>query len=291
MADCERVVNDFHDPSPFSMTRIALAPCSPFSVTEELLKETITWARKKELRCHTHLAETIDEENYCREMFNKRPLEYMESVGWIGNDVWFAHSIHLSDGEIKKMGATGCGVAHCPNSNLRLGSGIAKVPFMLENNVPVGLGVDGSASNDSSDMIGELRLALLVHRVKSGILSMPTESVLRMATTGGAKVLGWEKETGSLEEGKAADIIMMDLKKLGYAGAMHDPVAALIYSGDSHIVDTSIVNGEIVVRDGKLVHINEEELYEKANKIAYDQLKRASDKTGIDYYKKITSKL
>lgn len=282
LLDCERVISAYHDPAPFSMCRVGIAPCSPFSVTTELLKEAATFARKKGVRMHTHLAETEDENTYCNEMHGCRPLAYMEKVGWIGSDVWFAHSVWMNSAEIKLMAETQTGVAHCPSSNQRLASGIAPIPQMLKAGVPVGLGVDGSASNDSSDMLGELRAALLLHRVKGGASNILTDDVLGMATLGGAKVLGYS-EIGSIESGKAADVVLWDLEQLGYAGAMHDPVAALIFSGDSHIAHTVIVNGEIVVSKGKLVNVDELKLYEQANALAAAQLKRAAKRTGINY--------
>jgi len=284
LKDSERLINKYHDPKEFSMLRIALAPCSPFSVTKELLKETVEFARKKKVRCHTHIAETLDEEKYCLKTHTMRPLAYLESLGWLGEDVWFAHGIHLNDEEIKLLAETKTGIAHCPTSNLRLGSGIAPIRKMLDEGVAVSLAVDGSASNDSSDMLGELRQCLLIHRVKSGIESMPVDDVLWMATRGGAQILGRD-DMGSIEVGKAADIILINTKKLGYAGGMHDPIAAILFSGNSHIVDTTIVNGKILVQDGKLLNLDEEKVIEKANKIAYEMLKQASKKTGIDYLK------
>ncbi len=285
LKDSERLVSKYHDPKEFSMLRIALAPCSPFSVTKELLQETIELARKKKVRCHTHIAETLDEEKYCLKTHKMRPLAYMESLGWLGEDVWLAHGIHLNDEEIKLLSKARTGIAHCPTSNLRLGSGIAPVRKMLDEGVAVSLAVDGSASNDSSDMLGELHQCLLIHRIKSGIKSMPVDDVLWMATRGGAKVLG-RNDIGSIEAGKAADIVLVDTKKLGYAGGMHDPVAAILFSGNSHIVDTTIVNGKILVQDGKLLNLDEEKVIDRANKIASEMLKQASKKTGIDYLKR-----
>ncbi|HRY29130.1 MAG TPA: 8-oxoguanine deaminase, partial [Elusimicrobiota bacterium] len=234
MKDCDRLVRAYHDPARFSMTRIALAPCSPFSVTTELLKETADYVRRHNLRAHTHLAETIDEEKFCMETQGVRPLGYMEKVGWMGNAFWFAHAVHLNDKEISAMGRTRTGVAHCPTSNLRLGSGIAPLRKMLDKGVPVGLGVDGSASNDSSDILGEARQALLVHRVTSGVGSTTAEEIFRVATRGGAEVLGRD-DIGSIEPGKAGDLAIFDLRGLDYAGAVcHDPLAALIFAGISH---------------------------------------------------------
>lgn len=268
LKDCERVISKFHNNSKFSMCKIALAPCSPFSVTDELLKDAIALARKNKVLCHTHLAETKDEEKFCIKTHGVRPVEYMEKVGWLGKDVWFAHVVYVNNSEIQKLAKTKTGVAHCPSSNLRLGSGIAPIPEMLKAGVPVGLGVDGSASNDSSDMLGELRQAMLVHRVKSGVDSMPAEKVFWMATRGGAKVLGRESEIGSIEPGKAADLAIFDLNHLGFAGSMHDPLAALLFCGDSHIAKYVVVNGKIVVEKGRLTTVNEENLTGKANQIA-----------------------
>lgn len=285
LQDCERVINRYHDASPDSMCRIGLAPCSPFSVTTRLLKESAGLARKKGVRLHTHLAETKDEEAFCMQTHGKRPFEYMESVGWVGPDVWYAHAIFLNDREIRKMAETGTGVAHCPASNQRLGSGIARIPQMLEAGVPVGLGVDGSASNDSSDMLGELRSALLLHRVLGGASAVTTDDVLRMSTGGGARVLGFEA-IGSIEKGKLADIVLWDLNQLGFAGALHDPVAALLYAGDRHVADTVVVNGEIVVERGKLTRVNEDRLIRKANRLAHSQIRRAAARTRLDYFQR-----
>lgn len=285
LLDCERVIHRYHDDSPDSMCRVGLAPCSPFSVTTDLLKESALFARKKKVRLHTHLAETKDEEAYCMKVHGKRPFEYMESVGWVGPDVWYAHAIFLNDREIREMAATQTGVAHCPASNQRLGSGIAPVPRMIAAGVPVGLGVDGSASNDSSDMLGELRSSLLLHRVLGGASAITTDDVFRMATSGGAKVLGFES-VGSLEPGNLADIVLWDLDQLGYAGARHDPVAALLYAGDRHVADTVLVNGRVVVEDGKLTRVDESRLIEKANRLAEEQLRRASARTRLDYYER-----
>ncbi|MBI3892156.1 MAG: 8-oxoguanine deaminase [Candidatus Wallbacteria bacterium] len=268
MADCERVVARYHDPEPLSMCRVGLSPCSPFSVTKELMRETVKFARRKGLRCHTHLAETLDEQNFCLEKFGKRPLALMEELEWLGNDVWYAHAVHLDDAEIEKMARTGTGACHCPTSNLRLGSGIAPIRKMLDAGVPVGLGVDGSASNDSSDMLGEARSCLLVHRIASGVGSMPAADVFRIACRGGARVLGRD-DIGMLAAGKAADLVLWDMTGLGYAGALHDPLAALLFAGDSHIARTVMVNGEIVVDNHRLMRVDERALAEKANRVSF----------------------
>jgi len=219
------------------------------------------------VQIHTHLCETIDEENYCIEIYEKRPLEYMESLDWLGDDVWFAHGIYFNDDEIKKLGETKTGIAHCPSSNLRLGSGIAPVRKLLNAGARVGLAVDGSASNDSSNMLQEVQRCMFIHRIKSGVDSMPAKDALRIATRGGAEVLG-RNDIGSIEPGKAADIVLFDLNSLAYAGAMSDPVAALLFCGYDHRAWLTMVNGRIVVRDKQLVGIDQFELKRKADKIA-----------------------
>ncbi len=280
MQDVERLVNKYHDPSPFSMLRISLAPCSPFSITCDLLKDTVKYAREKGLRCHTHLAETKDEEEFCIEKFGMRPLAYMESLDWIGEDVWFAHSVFLNSNEIKRLSETCTGVAHCPCSNLRLGSGIAPIPEMYNAGVKVGLAVDGSASNDSGDMLGEIRTALLIHRIKSGVASTNTDMMFDIATMGGAKVFGWEKSIGSIEPGKAADLAIFNFNRIDYAGCWFDPVAALIFAGINHKADMTIVNGEILVKDGKVINLDEEDVIKNANKISKEMFNRANKRKG-----------
>jgi len=272
LADSQRVIEKFHDYKPFAMQRVVLAPCSPFSVTENLLRESIKLARNYKVESHTHLAETKDEEKFCQKIFGMRPLKYIEKVGWLGDDVWFAHCVHLTESEIDLLAETGTGVAHCPVSNQKLASGAANVPYMLKKKVPVGLAVDGSASNDSSNMIAELKSTLLIHRLIYGISSMSAEEVMVMATNGGRDVLN-QPEVGSIEEGKAADMFLINTKKLGFAGGLSDSVSALVTCGDSQIVDITIVNGKIVVRDGRLVTIDENIVAEKANKISQEMIK------------------
>lgn len=281
-ADCERVASLYHDPAPDAMVKIALAPCSPFSVTEEIMIELAKMARQRGLRLHTHMAETLDEERYCDEVYGMRPIEWAEKIGWLGDDVWFAHVVHLNGHEIGRLAITGTGVAHCPASNMRLGSGIAPVPRMLEAGVPVGLGVDGSASNDTGDLWGEVRNAMLLHRVMGGADAIDARTVLRLGTRGGARILGYE-ELGRIETGAIADIILIDLNKIGFAGALHDPVTAPVFAGDSHIIDTSIVNGEIVVRGGKLVRVSEDQIIAKANEAAAEMVRSAHKRTGIEF--------
>ncbi len=272
----EEVVQKFHDPSPLSMQQIHLGPCAPFNVTPELMKETANLARKYGVRLHTHLAETKDEDEYCQQVYGKRPLRLMEDLDWLGDDVWYAHGVHFNDEELELLAETGTGVAHCPASNMRLGSGIARIPEMLKLGIPVGLAVDGSASNDSSDMVGEMRQALLLHRVNSGADAITAEQVLEMATLGSARLLG-RTDIGSLEIGKAADIAIFELDKLEYTGALSDPLAALIFSGINHEVDTTIVNGKIVVKNGKLVQVDESDIISRGNKIAANMLNKAAE--------------
>ncbi len=274
LVQSEAAIKKYHDPSLFSMRQIHLAPCSPFSVTKGLLKETANLARKYNVRLHTHLCETKDEEEYCLDKYGMRPLALMESVDWLGKDVWYAHGIYFNDEELNLLAQTGTGIAHCPTSNMRLGSGIARVPEMLKLEIPVGLAVDGSASNDSSDMVGEMRNALLLHRVHSGANAMSAEHVLEMATLHSARLLG-RTDIGSIEEGKAADIAIFELDRLEYTGALSDPLAALIFSGINHQVDMTVVNGKILVRDGKLTSVDEREIIENGNRISKTMLEKA----------------
>lgn len=268
LKDSERLMKAYHDKAKFAMTRLVLAPCSPFSVTTELLKQTAVLAKKWDLKLHTHVAETIDEEEFCLQMHGKRPLDYMDSVGWLeGGRSWFAHCVYINESEAERMAATGTGVAHCPGSNLRLGSGIAPIRMFLDKKVPVGLAVDGSASNDSSDMLGEVRLAMLVSRVKAGVGSMSARDALWLATRGSAALLGRD-DIASLEPGKAADISIFDVSALEYAGSMSDPVAALVFCGSSHRAKHVLVNGKLVVEDSRLVTVDEEKVAAKANEAA-----------------------
>jgi 8-oxoguanine deaminase len=279
LAASEHLIGQYHDPSPFSMTRLALAPCSPFSVSEELMEQTAALARKHGVKLHTHLAETLDEERYCLEQYGCRPLGLMERLGWLGEDVWFAHGIHFNDEELALLQRTGTGVAHCPSSNMRLGSGIARVPEMLSMDVPVGLAVDGSASNDSSDMTGEMRSCLMIHRVLGGAAAITAEQVLGIATRGGARLLGWP-EIGTLEVGKAADLCLYEMDRLDYAGALSDPLAAIIFSGYTHLTDMTIVNGEVVVEGGQLTRADEDDLRQDANAQAKTMMEKADVDTG-----------
>lgn len=282
LGDCDRVIAKYHDPNPFSMCRIVLAPCSPFSVTTELLAETATYARSKKVQMHTHLCETVDEEEYCLKTVGMRPLAYMESTGWLGPDVWFAHGIYFNDAEIRRLAETQTGISHCPASNLRLGSGICPVPKMLAAGVKIGLGVDGSASNDSSNFLREMQLALLVHRVGTAVDAMPPVRVLEMATRGGAAVLG-QPEIGSVEVGKAADLAVFRLDRIDYAGAMADPPSALLFCGAGPRAEYTIVDGKVLVEKGRLVGVDEEALWERANRVAEKMLSAAETKLGVSY--------
>lgn len=285
LEDSERLIKQYHDPSRYAMCRIALAPCSPFSVTSRLMEETVVLARKYGVLCHTHLAETKDEEDFCLERFGMRPFEYMKSLGWSGEDIWFAHSIHLNDEEIKEMGKTRSGVAHCPVSNLKLSSGIARIKELIDAGARVGLAVDGSASNDSSNMWAELKTAYLLQKYTLGQQGLSAEETLRMACRGGAEVLGRD-DIGYLAPGMAADLVLINFADIGFAGAQHDPVAAIVTCGDSQVVDTTIVNGKVVVRDGKLVALNEDYIAANANRVSAEMVARAGKRTGIDYLKR-----
>jgi cytosine/adenosine deaminase-related metal-dependent hydrolase len=253
LEDCRRVVERYHDPKPYSMLRVGLAPCSPFSVTENLMRETADLARSFErVSLHTHVAETLDEERFCLEQFGARPAEYMRRLGWVGPDVWWAHAIHLNDEEIQMLAETGTGVAHCPTSNMRLGSGIAKIREMLDAGVRVGIAVDGSASNDGNDVLLETRMALLLQRVGKGGAAFAVQEALGLATVGSAAVIGRE-DLGTLAPGKAADMIGYRLDRLEFAGgAVHDPVAVLLLC-TAKGVDLSVINGRIVIEDGRLL--------------------------------------
>jgi cytosine/adenosine deaminase-related metal-dependent hydrolase len=251
LAACEDAIDRFHDTSPDAMVRIALAPCSPFSVTQELMRDSAELARARGVRLHTHMAETEDEERFCIELFGCRPVEYLERLGWLGDDVWLAHCVHLDEHEVRRFGETGTGVAHCPSSNARLGAGIAPVPALVGNRAPVGLGVDGAASNEAGELGGELRQALFVARLAGhGPRALDVREALELGTIGGARCLGREDEIGSLESGKLADIALWRLDGVDHAG-IADPVAALVL-GPRPLVDTLLVGGRVVVSGGEL---------------------------------------
>jgi 8-oxoguanine deaminase len=262
LADSQRLIESYHDPEPGSMLRIVLAPCSPFSVTPELMREAAELARSYGVKLHTHLAETLDEEKFCLEHFGHRPLGYAESLDWSGKDVWFAHAVHIQKDEVDRMAQAGIGVAHCPSSNMRLASGIAPILRYLTRGVDVGLGVDGSASNDSSHMLAEARQALLLSRMGSAVTQeieehrglLTARQTLEMATLGGAKVLG-RSDIGSLEKGKCADFFAIHLNRVEFAGGLHDPVSAVIFCQPVG-VDYNYVHGKPVVSQGVLTTVD-----------------------------------
>jgi len=257
LADTERLHAELHEPGPGARVQIAVAPCSPFSVTKRLMTESAELARRLGLQLHTHLAETVEEEEYCLGIFGCRPVEYLEQVGWLAKDVWCAHCVHISADDVRSFAAAGTGVAHCPTSNLRLGAGVAPVRDMVDAGVRVGLGVDGSASNERSDLFFEVKQALLVARGRGGPAAMTVRDALRLGTRGGAAVLRRD-DIGSIEPGKCADLAVWRTDGLELGGA-DDPVAGLVFSG-SHRVDRLYVGGEEVVHDGRLVRADEEEI-------------------------------
>jgi len=274
LADSERLVNTYHDPGRYSMCRIVIAPCSPFSVTEELMRESAAWARQRGLALHTHVAETADEEAYCLSKVGLRPVAYMQELGWVGPDVWYAHAIHLNADEIQLLARTGTGVAHCPCSNMRLGSGIAPVREMLDAGVKVGVAVDGSASNDGNHMLGEARQAMLLQRVAKGATALTAEEALWMATRGGAAVLGRD-DIGALAPGMAADFVAFDLNRLEYAGAQHDPLAALVLCAPTTVA-LSVINGRVVVEDGQILGLDLEATIRRHNELSQQMFERAN---------------
>ena len=264
LADSRDAVEKYHDPAFGSMRRVALAPCSPFSVSGTLLRESAALARSLGVRLHTHLCETKDEELYTLETVGLRPLAYMETLDWLGPDVWYAHGIHFDDGEIRLLAETGTGVCHCPVSNMKLSSGVARVPELLAAGVPVGLGVDGSASNDGSNLLEEMRVCYLLHRLTSGDRAPSSYDVLKMATMGSARLLGREKEIGSLEPGKCADFFLLRKERLELTGACRDPKALLCTVGLKGPVDVTVVHGRVTVEDGRLAGLDEARLVRDA---------------------------
>jgi len=277
LKDSQRLIQQHHDPKPGAFVQVVLAPCSPFSVTGELMKQSAALARQYGVHLHTHLAETEDEQAFCLQKFGYRPVPYMQSVDWVGQDVWFAHAVYVDNEEVKTFARHGCGVAHCPTSNMRLASGIAPVREYLAAGVKVGLGVDGSASNDGSSLLAEVRQAVLVARVREGLTGfslsndpgrklMTARDALRLATRGGAAVLG-RSDIGSLEPGKCADFFAIKLARLDYAGALHDPVSAAVLCQPVR-VDYNFVGGRCVVRVGQLVTVDEGRLVEQHNRAA-----------------------
>lgn len=295
LRDSQRVIEQYHQASRFSMLRIALAPCSPFSVTPDLMRESARLARAYGVMLHTHLAETHDEDQFCLGTFGQRPLDYMESLEWLGSDVWYAHGVHFSHSDLHRMGLCGCGVAHCPSSNMRLASGIAPVRLMWQAGVKVGLGVDGSASNDGNHLMAEARQALLLQRVMDESFALydsvkspqpplkeggqnrrkaiSAYEALWLATRGGASVLGRD-DIGQLAPGFAADLIAINLNRIEYAGALHDPLAAVLFCAPRG-VDFSLINGRVVVRGGRLTTLDLGPVIEGHNRISLDLVNAA----------------
>jgi cytosine/adenosine deaminase-related metal-dependent hydrolase len=271
LEDSARVIDTHHDSAPGAMVQVAVSPCSPFSVSETLMHQSAALARDKGVRLHTHLAETIDEEDYTKETHGVRPVEWMEQLEWAGPDVWFAHCVHVQKGEIRRMAADATGVAHCPTSNMRLASGVSPLDHFLEAGVAVGLGLDGSASNDGNHMLGEARQAMLLARLgaspsfREGPL-LAARTALEIATRGGARVLGRD-DIGSLEPGKCADFTAISLDRIEYAGALHDPVAAVLFAAPV-TVDQTYVHGRAVVKDRELVTVDVPRLVERHNAAA-----------------------
>lgn len=268
LRDTQRLIETYHDSSRHAMQRIVVAPCSPFSVSRDLMRESAAMARHFDVSLHTHLAENVSDIAYSREKFNMTPAEYAEDCGWVGHDVWHAHCVQLDADGIALFARTGTGVAHCPCSNMRLASGIAPIRRMIDAGVPVGLGVDGSASNDSAHMLGEVRQAMLLQRVGFGPDAMTARQALEIATLGGAKVLNRD-DIGALKPGMSADLAMFRLDQIGFGGAVHDPVAALVFCTPAN-VDCSVINGRVVVRDGQCTTIELGAVLERHNKLAHD---------------------
>ena len=273
LEDSERVIKKYHDPDPMAMHKVVLAPCSPFSVTKKCMLESARLARRYGVRLHTHLCETVDEENQCKAMYGIRPVELMQECELIGPDVFYAHGIWFNDDELRILAETGSHIAHCPSSNMRLGSGICRTREMLDLGINIGIAVDGSASNDSSDMLAEMRNALLLARVKYGSQALTARDVFKMGPENGAKMLNFGK-VGRLEEGWAADMAIFDVSGIAYAGSHSDPVASLLFCGCDHTTKFTIVNGQVVVDDRRVVGIDEDELARKANRISETLLEK-----------------
>jgi cytosine/adenosine deaminase-related metal-dependent hydrolase len=274
MRDSERAIHRFHDPEPGAMTRIGLAPCSPFSATPELMKESAALAREEGVRLHTHIAETMDENAFSRDAFGLSPVELLESVGWAESDVWVAHCVHPSESDIEILASRDVAVAHCPTSNMLLGSGLAPVFTYMQKRIGVGLGVDGSASNDANDLRQEVKQAVLVARARDGASAMSVRDALRLATRGGASCLGRE-DIGSIQPGKVADIALFDAESLALAGAQEDLIAGIVLGAPRPVA--VLVNGEFVVRDGALVRCDSGELSRAQNTAARRLMRRANE--------------
>jgi 8-oxoguanine deaminase len=266
LRDTQRLIETFHDANRYAMRRIVVAPCSPFSVSRDLMRESAKLARSFGVSLHTHLAENGNDVAYSREKFRCTPAEYAEELGWLGPDVWHAHCVKLDAAGIDRFASTGTGVAHCPCSNMRLASGIAPVAAMVCKGVAVGLGVDGSASNDGGHLLNEVRQAMLLQRVGFGPSAMTARGALELATRGGARVLNRD-DVGSLSPGMAADLVAFDLRELAFAGALHDPVAALVFCQASR-VSWSVINGRVIVREGQLTSVDLPRIVERHNRLA-----------------------
>jgi cytosine/adenosine deaminase-related metal-dependent hydrolase len=276
LAATDSAIDRFHDSAPESMLRVAVAPCSPFSVSGELLTGAAELARRRGVRLHTHLAETADEDEYCAQRFGCTPVEYLDSLGWLGGDVWLAHTVHLDDAGIAALAATGTGVAHCPSSNGRLGAGICRSRDLLAAGVPVGLGVDGAASNEAGSLLGEIRQAALMARAAGGPQAMSVRQAVELATLGGARLLGREAEIGSLEPGKLADVALWRLDTLPHAG-IEDPVAALVL-GPPAPLELLLVNGQPVVERDAVITVDERQAAAAASRASATLLARAGAK-------------
>jgi 8-oxoguanine deaminase len=277
LRDSQRLIETYHDPNPGAMTQVVLAPCSPFSVTADLMRQSAALAREYGIRLHTHLAETQDEEAFCLELVGHRPVAYMEFLNWVGPDVWFAHSVHVNQDEIRLYAQTGSGVAHCPTSNMRLASGVAPILDMLYAGVKVGLGVDGSASNDGSNLLEEVRQAMMVARLRAALKGasrsgeqapplMTARQALEIATRGSASVLG-RTDIGSLEPGKCADFFAVNLNRLEFTGALHDPLAAVVFCSPVR-AEYTVVGGRFIVKEGQLTTIDLRKLVQLHNQAA-----------------------
>jgi cytosine/adenosine deaminase-related metal-dependent hydrolase len=279
LADTERLIKTYHDPSPRAMVRVANAPCSPFSITPRLMRESVELARKYGVHSHTHLAESPDDERYMHEVYGRTSVEMAEEWGWVGPDVWYAHAVQLNESDMDIMARSGTAVAHCPNSNMFLASGCCPVTPLLKKGVTVGLGVDGSASNNSSNLLDEVRNALLLQRVYYGAHALSPTQAMEIATLGSAKLLG-RGDVGVLAPRMAADLIAVKLDRLSFAGGLHDPVAALVLC-DAGRVDLSIVNGQIRVQDGRLADIDLPDLIQQQNKLAAALVQRTEKRYGL----------
>jgi len=268
LRDTQRLIETYHDAGRHAMQRIVVAPCSPFSVSRDLMRESASMARSYKVSLHTHLAENVSDIAYSREKFNMTPAEYAEDCGWVGHDVWHAHCVQLDDAGINLFAHTHTGIAHCPCSNMRLASGIAPIRKMLDAGVSVGLGVDGCASNDSGHMMAEVRQAMLLQRVGFGPDAMTARQALEVATLGGARVLNRD-DIGALKPGMSADIVMFDVRQIGFAGALHDPVAALVFCTPPNVA-CSIINGRVVIRDGQITTLDLGQVIERHNRLAVE---------------------